>query len=64
MASDSVMYTDYEIMQPNYYLIYGNILYNCLPNITDIFTYFINMVCTDDDDILDRCERIQYSTFN
>jgi hypothetical protein len=64
MSDDFIFTTQYEIIEPNYYLIYFDILYNCLPNVTDVFTNFNGMFSNDPDNLLDQCDRIQYSVFH
>ena len=58
------MLTDYEIIQPNYYSIYIDIIYHCLPNATDIFAYLHRIFYVDPTYLTpEYCEHIQDSIF-
>ena len=64
MTTGNMYTTDYDIIQPNYYLIYFDVLYNYLPNATDIISYFTNMIYIDHNYITpEYCEHIQDSIF-
>jgi hypothetical protein len=64
MNNNYTMWTDYEIIQPNYYVMYFDILYHSLPNIADLLIHLHDKFYLNTNFITEEhCEHIQDSIF-